>query len=423
MKPYTIRRHLPGLLLLLGSLLPATSATAQTTVLEVKDSGSTTLAQVNDDGGLLVKGAWGTGTIPSTGAGTRMMWYPRKAAFRAGDVLGSQWDAANVGDYSVAMGINTTASGFGSVAMGTTTTASGDRSTAMGGDTEASGDYATAMGTTTTASGFGSVAMGTTTTASGDRSTAMGSGTLASGFTSTAMGFDTEAIAFRTTAMGNATKASGSSATAMGDNTTASSTASTAMGYFTTASSTASTAMGFNTTAQAYASLVLGRYNDIAGNTFSWVATDPVLVVGNGSSTGSTSDAFTLLKNGNLTIAGTLTQSSDRRLKTDIHPLTDALAGLARLQPVRYRFREGTNRPEGAHIGLIAQEVQAVFPELVSAGADGYLSVSYANLSAVLVQALHEQQAEIDALQDLLARLEATLRQRVGPVPATAEAR
>ena len=65
--------------------------------------------------------------------------------------------------------------------------------------------------------------------------------------------------------------------------------------------------------------------------------------------------------------------------------------GLARLQPVRFRFRAGTNRPEGAHIGLIAQEVEAVFPELVSEGANGYLSVSYANLSAVLVQALNEQ--------------------------------
>ena len=153
----------------------------------------------------------------------------------------------------------------------------------------------------------------------------------------------------------------------------------------------------------------------------------------NGSSM-SRGNALTLRKNGNLNIAGTLTQTSDRRLKTDIHPLTDALDGLARLQPVRYRFREGANRPEGAHIGLIAQEVQAVFPELVSAGADGYLSVSYANLSAVLVQALHEQQAEIDeqqaeineqqaeieALNARLARLEAALlRSSAGPATAT----
>ena len=162
------------------------------------------------------------------------------------------------------------------------------------------------------------------------------------------------------------------------------------MGGFTTASGSYSTALGQSTTAQAYGSLVLGRYNVIAGDPAFWVATDPVLVVGNGSSS-TPSNALTLLKNGDLTIAGTLRQFSDRRLKTDIHPLTDALDALARLQPVRYRFREGANRPEGVHIGLIAQEVEAVFPELVSEGADGYLSVSYANLSAVLVQALNEQ--------------------------------
>ena len=321
MKPHTIRRHLPGLLLLLGSLLTATGATAQTTVLDVKDSGGATLMQVNDDAGLLGKGVFGTGTIPVTGAGVRLMWYPGKAAFRAGSVDDAQWNDDNVGPYSVAMGIGTTARGSVSVAMGGFTTASGDLSTAMGWNTTASGDY--------------------------------------------------------------------------------------------------STAMGYVTTAQAYASLVLGQYNFIAGSSVGWVATDPVLVVGNGSS-GSTSDAFTLLKNGNLTIAGTLTQSSDRRLKTDIHPLTDALAGLARLQPVRYRFREGTNRPEGVHIGLIAQGVEAVFPELVSQGADGYLSVSYANLSAVLVQALHEQQDEIETLNARLVRLEAALlRSSAGPVSAT----
>ncbi len=139
--------------LLLLSLLLATSATAQTTVLEVKDSGGATLAQVNDDAGLLAKGAFGTGTIPATGAGTRMMWNPVTASFRAGHVTGSQWDAANVGDYSVAMGSGTTASGIAATAMGSFTTASGDYSTAMGSSTMASGDRSTAMGESTTASG------------------------------------------------------------------------------------------------------------------------------------------------------------------------------------------------------------------------------------------------------------------------------
>ena len=50
-------------------------------------------------------GTFGVGDSPVySGAGTRMMWYPKKAAFRVGDVTGSQWDDANIGDYSVALG-------------------------------------------------------------------------------------------------------------------------------------------------------------------------------------------------------------------------------------------------------------------------------------------------------------------------------
>ncbi len=96
--------------------------------------------------GFGVTGIFGTGTIPATGAGVRLMWYPGKAAFRAGQVSGSQWDDANVGSNSTALGSNTTASGFAATAMGSNTTASHQSSTAMGFVTEASGDFTTALG-------------------------------------------------------------------------------------------------------------------------------------------------------------------------------------------------------------------------------------------------------------------------------------
>jgi trimeric autotransporter adhesin len=110
--------------------------------------------------GLVAKGTVNGGTIPATGAGTRLMWYPRKAAFRAGYVDGTEWDDASIGYYSTAMGVNTTASGTASTAMGGTTTASSYFSTAMGGFTTASGNYSTAMGYGTTANGNYSTAMG-----------------------------------------------------------------------------------------------------------------------------------------------------------------------------------------------------------------------------------------------------------------------
>ena len=68
------------------------------------------------DGSVLFDGTMGA--TPVSGAGRRLMWIPGKAAFRAGEVLGTQWDDINVGLRSTAMGFDTTAGGFASTAMG-----------------------------------------------------------------------------------------------------------------------------------------------------------------------------------------------------------------------------------------------------------------------------------------------------------------
>ena len=139
--------------------------------------------------GLLITGTFNnSATVPNLGAGTRLMFYPGKAAFRAGFVYGTEWNDGFVGPYSVAMGLGTVASGQVSTAMGYETTASGTTSVAMGQNSTASGDNSTAMGNYTTASGSTSVAMGASTVASGSSSTAMGARTTASGYVSTAMG-------------------------------------------------------------------------------------------------------------------------------------------------------------------------------------------------------------------------------------------
>ena len=122
---------------------------------------------------------------------------------------------------------------------------------------------------------------------------------------------------------------------------------------------------------------------------------------------------------GNVYVTGTLTQASDAALKTDVRPLADALGGGAlprvlALRPSAYRFTAderyaGLNLPEGEHYGLVAQEVAEVLPALVRegvhpAGDDGseglrYRAVDYVSLVPVLVQALQEQQAQIEALR------------------------
>jgi trimeric autotransporter adhesin len=174
-----------GLVLVLG-----TPAGAQSNILLQLESGSPASDRfvVDSAGGFVARGTFGRGALLAAGLGTRLMWYPRKAAFRAGYVNGTQWDDVNVGDYSVATGLNARASGYASTAMGNNTTASGSYSTAMGYITTASGTASTAMGWATTASGTASFASGYYTAASALASIAMGNGTRATAQSSTAMG-------------------------------------------------------------------------------------------------------------------------------------------------------------------------------------------------------------------------------------------
>lgn len=149
-------------------------------------------------------------------------------------------------------------------------------------------------------------------TASGGRSIAMGVNSTASGVYSTAMGSLTTASGSRSTAMGNSTTASGNYSTSMGDATTASGTDSTAMGDNTTASGISSTAMGVSTEAIGYASTAIGQYNVLnSGNTAtSFNLTNTAFSIGNGTSAGARSDAFSVLFNGNTTVAGSITSAS-----------------------------------------------------------------------------------------------------------------
>jgi hypothetical protein len=71
-------------------------------------------------------------TIAESGAGTRLMWYPKKAAFRAGNVTGTAWDDANIGNYSTAFGQDAKASGANATALGANVTASGNNALALG---------------------------------------------------------------------------------------------------------------------------------------------------------------------------------------------------------------------------------------------------------------------------------------------------
>ncbi len=113
----------------------------------------------------------------NTAHDNRMYFDKDRAAFRAGNPTGTQWDVANVGNSSAAFGNDTIASGDFSFAAGEDTNASGTHSIAMGYWNEASGDYSFAVGRQNIAGGNYSVAMGQDVKALGNNSFAFGIGT------------------------------------------------------------------------------------------------------------------------------------------------------------------------------------------------------------------------------------------------------
>jgi hypothetical protein len=104
---------------------------------------------------------------------------------------------------------------------------------------------------------------------------------------------------------------------------------------------------------------------------------------------------------GNLTLSGTLTINSDARLKENLTPLTGALDKVKALTGYNYN-RIGSDKLE---MGVVAQEVQKVAPELVLEDKEGTLSVAYQNMVALLIEAVKEQSAEIAALKEQVEEL------------------
>ncbi|MBP7779087.1 MAG: tail fiber domain-containing protein [Acidobacteria bacterium] len=216
-------------------------------------SGVPSTIVLRPDGAFLAGGALGQGQVPATGSGVRMMWYPGKAAFRAGESVGNGWDDARVGVASAALGLGTAASGIASFAIGQDTFASGQTSTAMGNATLASGTASTALGDNSSARGVASLAGGLATLATGEGSVALGIRSNASGVASAAFGNTTVASGTESMAIGKDTSATAESAFAGG-------------GVGTTASGIRSLAFGENVLAAGSGSVALGTRAGVSAN-------------------------------------------------------------------------------------------------------------------------------------------------------------
>ena len=239
----------------------------------------------------------------------------------------------------------------------------------------------------------------------------MGFETEATESASIAMGYQTTSTGGASTAMGFITTASGFGSTSIGYKTTASGYGSTSIGYQTTASGNSSTAIGKNTIASDFGSLVIGQYN-LSGSTVTNSATEAnyantAFVIGNGTASNAKSDAFKVMVNGNttvgndLTVSGDIVVSSDARLKANIVSLGSTLAKLLLIDGKSYTMKKDGKQK----IGVLAQDIQKVFPELVTTDDKDMLAVNYQGLVPVLINALKEQDDKISRLEKLVEKL------------------
>jgi hypothetical protein len=114
---------------------------------------------------------------------------------------------------------------------------------------------------------------------------------------------------------------------------------------------------------------------------------------------------------GNVYVTGTVTQNSDVRLKQGVRTLSYGLHDVMQLRPVSYTWTQTSNRHE--QLGLLAQEVEAVVPELVTTAndADQTKGINYIGLLPVMIKAMQEQQDIIAALNARVKALELALQQ------------
>jgi len=315
------------------------------------------------------------------------------------------------------------AAGFSNRAWGNRSFVSGMRNLALADDSHAMGHYNYATGSATFALGKENWAQGGNTVAIGYKNHAAGAGSVALGQENIAWGTTNFTSGYQNVAGDtNADVGTGGSATAMGKYNTASADATMALNRGTSATNQAATSMGLGTTSDNVGMLAVG-VNNAAGigdtttdqyyyadGAYTGAPIGVAFVVGNGdvdTSNGlagaNPSNAFVVKYDGSATLSGDLTINSDSRLKSNIVTLGSTLSRLLLIDGKSYTMKANESISK---IGLLAQEVQAAFPELVKTAdnSEGTLSVNYQGMIPVLLNAIKEQQAQIDELKALIKK-------------------
>ena len=389
--------------------------------------------------------------IANTASGEHSSAFGQEANATGLSSLASGYDTTASGAYSSAFGQSTTASGSHSSAFGNLSTATAFTSFSAGSDSHANGaasialgsganaqnDYAVAIGHGATTSAESSVALGYNVTASAVAATAMGYRSIASGDYSVAIGYGSleegnfstgtpyyrnEAIGIRSHVIGNRNKSTGSKsfsigndnlslgtgAFSIGENNISTGDYSMALGLFSESVAYGSFSFGNNAYADGYNTTAIGSANTVDDSAIAdqWNQNNRAFVIGNGfydidNAQLTRSDAFTVWFNGDATLAGNLNINSDARLKANIVSLGATLSKLLQIDGKSYTMKKDESKKQ--KIGLLAQDIEKVFPELVSES-NGIKSVNYQGLVPVLINALKQQDVLIKEQQRILSK-------------------
>lgn len=144
--------------------------------------------------------------------------------------------------------------------------------------------------------------------------------------------------------------------------------------------------------------------NSTNANSLVWGDLSTRRIVINGNAT-TDANAYVFYANGASGGSTPWASASDLRLKTNVVTIQSALSKVMQLRGVDFEWKDPGTHEEGTRMGLIAQEVEPIVPEVVSKSGN-YYTIEYAPMTALLIQAIKEQQATIDALTERIRKLE-----------------
>lgn len=111
---------------------------------------------------------------------------------------------------------------------------------------------------------------------------------------------------------------------------------------------------------------------------------------------------YNLEVSGSIRASAAVLSNSDVRLKDNIYPIDNALSRVSQIEGVYFDWKTGGDR----QVGVIAQQVEKVLPEVVSEDNNSYLSVDYSKIVPLLIEAINEQSNNIKDLEDRISKLE-----------------